>query len=414
MKHFYKRMTSIAFIFGAFIQIFAQYSNGLIVANEGGLGYKNAEVSYIENNIVTNNVYSLANNGEQLGDILQSMFFYDDKALLVVNNSDKIVVVNRTTFKKITEISVTKPRYATVSNGKIYSTSAARNSIAVHDAETFELLSGIGLSRFGEEIHTINNKIYVVKSSFASGNEVDVIDPNTDEITSTITLANGLRGIRSNGTAIYSLSNPYGGSPTVQEIDFTTDTVTKTISNNDIKGLHKIAVKDNAIFVGGASKIYKLSTDLQTFDDTILFDVPVTESWYELYTFNMVDDLLYESDSNGFTAQSTLRVYNLDGVLQNTFTTGLGSNGVYKNIYTNLNTTEIAKPQISLYPNPVSETLFIKNIGKAQYQIFDISGKVVKAGTYDNGIAVQSLNKGLYIISVQNGNQKSTHKFIVK
>src|SRR5690606_34656356 len=73
----------------------------LLVANEGAYGNGNASLSYIdlEKAEVNNYVYQNA-NGRPLGDVLQSLNIYRDKIYLIVNNSNKIVVLSKKDFKQ--------------------------------------------------------------------------------------------------------------------------------------------------------------------------------------------------------------------------------------------------------------------------------------------------------------------------
>ncbi len=78
-----------------------------------------------------------------------------------------------------------------------------------------------------------------------------------------------------------------------------------------------------------------------------------------------------------------------------------------------LGTTETSYQDrmVAAYPNPVKETLFLKNTGNnASYQIFDMSGKAIMKGLYKNGINVNQLGYGVYFIKVNN----TSVKFIKK
>ncbi len=62
---------------------------------------------------------------------------------------------------------------------------------------------------------------------------------------------------------------------------------------------------------------------------------------------------------------------------------------------------------IKLYPNPVSDlvNLFIpENLGTQQYQIFDITGRIMKSGRIDAGISaveIGDMSEGVYTIQLQ-------------
>jgi hypothetical protein len=427
MKHFYSKFLSLSFAVAGFVLTSAQYSNGYIVANEGNYGSPTGEISYIDaNNNVTNNVYHLANNGEALGDILQSIYFNGDKSYLVLNNSNKVVVTNRASFVKSAEITnnIVQPRYTTIANGKIYTSNwgtSTTQHVSVHNATTLAYITSIPLSEDPEEIVTVNGKVYVNKSSYRAGNSIEVIDPSNDTIIKTITLSSGLQSITVIGNDIFALCTGSTGS-TVYKINTTTDTVAASVANasvvppSDYEAL-KFTSDATKLYIAGVTSVYSLNTDLATFSSTPIFTTTPSTSYGDFYGFAAIDGKIFQGNANSFGPSSTVNVYSLTGTLLNTFSTTIGANNVYKNLFTpsNLATAENKlNNSISIYPNPVSDVLYIKNADAASYQIVDISGKLIKAGIYKNGITISDLNKGAYIIQISFKNTQKTEKFIIK
>lgn len=421
MKNFYSRILGAVFTAASLTWSFGQYSDGYIVTNEGNFGSSNSEISYINhNNVVTNNIYALANGGATIGDVLQSLHFDGNSAFLVVNNSNKIIVTDRSTFVKKAEITseIRQPRYGTVANGKLYTTNSGSGGsgkyISVHNASTFAFIKKISLASSAEEIKTVNGKVYVMKSYFGGGNSIDVLDPNTDEIIKNIVLSAGLQSIKIKDNAIFALcSNNTGTS--VFKIDTSTDSIELSIANAGIKNASKFAVDGDDIYFSAGLKVYGLSTDLDSFSTTALFTVASSQGWDEFYGFAAMDGKIFQGSANGFVGNSTLTAYNSAGTILNSYTTTVGVNGVYKNVYdTTLSVDSNNTAEVSLYPNPVSDLLFIKNTANATYKIFDLTGKLVKEGSYKNGIAVSGWNKGMYYIQISEKNKVTTQKFIVK
>lgn len=69
--------------------------------------------------------------------------------------------------------------------------------------------------------------------------------------------------------------------------------------------------------------------------------------------------------------------------------------------------------EIAIYPNPVKEIIYLSNITETEYEIFDILGNSISKGkTIINGINVNSLSKGIYILKLKNGENLITKKFI--
>lgn len=424
MKNFYTKILKLAFVTAFANLAFSQYANGYIVTNEGNFGGSNAEISYInENNVITNNIYAAANPGAQLGDVLQSLYFEGNRAFLVVNNSDKIVVANRTSFVKTTDITtnIVQPRYTTVAGGKIYTTNSGNSTtgtyVSVHDATTFAFIKKIPLSQNGEEILSVNGKVYVMKSYFGGGNSIEIIDPATDTITAEIILSGGLQSIKASGSTIYAFCSNDSGS-TVFKIDTTTNTIEKSLYTSAVQYqyAYKFAVDGNNIYIANGLNLYATTTDLVAFNTTPLFTVAASQGWDEFYGLSAIDGKIFQGNANGFTGNSILNVYNANGTFDKTYSAAMGVNGVYKNVYVDpsLATNNATLAKVTLYPNPVSDILYLKNADAAPFKIFDAAGKLVKSGNYTNGIQVSALPKGIYIIQASAQNKSFTEKFIVK
>lgn len=70
---------------------------------------------------------------------------------------------------------------------------------------------------------------------------------------------------------------------------------------------------------------------------------------------------------------------------------------------------------LEIYPNPVDDFINIKQVGKYDYQMFDVSGKLVKSGKVINQkIATNSLTKGVYVLVIQNEYQQKVTKKIIR
>ena len=71
---------------------------------------------------------------------------------------------------------------------------------------------------------------------------------------------------------------------------------------------------------------------------------------------------------------------------------------------------------LEVYPNSVSDLLYLKEppCETVDYAIFDVSGRMVSAGTSNGTISVAGLEKGLYVLQIKGEKQVSTAKFVVK
>lgn len=121
---------------------------------------------------------------------------------------------------------------------------------------------------------------------------------------------------------------------------------------------------------------------------------------------------------------------NLNLTMEYEFTYGAARKLIIKNysqnrliFHSNPNYLSVAEndlsPTISIYPNPVQETLHI-NLNSNQFAtatIFDLQGKKILHHTLESStsaIDVMALNSGLYFLVLENGNGKVVKKFIKK
>lgn len=75
---------------------------------------------------------------------------------------------------------------------------------------------------------------------------------------------------------------------------------------------------------------------------------------------------------------------------------------------------EEQKPSITLYPNPTNDFIYINNASQnLQYQIFDVNGKFISNGTYQDGISFVDYETGFYLIHLTDG-KFHYHKKIIK
>ncbi len=100
------------------------------------------------------------------------------------------------------------------------------------------------------------------------------------------------------------------------------------------------------------------------------------------------------------------------------FTDDFASYGVHLYRITSPTSVESIDPydQLSLYPNPVKDILFIETSLAAkqmQYEIFDVIGKKITSGILnDKRISLASLSKGVYLLVITGADSKrATRKF---
>lgn len=171
-------------------------SGGVYIINEGNFQFGNSKVSYYNptNSMVTEDLFQPANN-RPLGDICQSIYSFNAKTYVVVNNSGKIEVVNPQSFVASATISgFTSPRYfLPVSNNKAYVTDLYSKKISVVDLTTNTISGSISCTGWTEEMTLVYGKVYVTNMY---SDKVYVINTVADSIIDSITVSYASNSIR--------------------------------------------------------------------------------------------------------------------------------------------------------------------------------------------------------------------------
>ncbi|MVN91604.1 YncE family protein [Mucilaginibacter aquatilis] len=150
---------------------------GFYLLNEGNLNMNKASLDYIDytTGVYQKNVYSSANPeaGRGLGDVGNDMAIYGSKLFIVVNNSNKVEVLDARTRKRIKQIDIVNCRYITFKNNKAYvsayvsavgDANAGNGIVAEIDTTTLLIERRVTIGRQPEGIAIVGNKLYVANS----------------------------------------------------------------------------------------------------------------------------------------------------------------------------------------------------------------------------------------------------------
>ena len=77
---------------------------------------------------------------------------------------------------------------------------------------------------------------------------------------------------------------------------------------------------------------------------------------------------------------------------------------------------EATSQPLEVYPNPVSDVLYLNNLscGQVDYSIFNVLGQEVANGSSCGTISVADLEKGVYFLQVEGENSRESVKFVVE
>ena len=331
------------------------YDLGVLVLNEGKFNTGNASVSYISDDfsVSQNDIFSIVNDGALLGDVAQSIGFNDDLAYIVVNNSQKIEVVNRYTFKKVATITgqLRNPRYIAFANGKGYvtnwgdPTTPGDDYIAVVNLSTQTVTSSIPVAEGPEVIVSSNGKLFVSHSGgYNFGNTVTVI--SNDAVATTIPVGDipkelqiidGTLWVTCKGNPSYAPSGTTAGK--FVKINPDTNAITgqvKFAEGQAAVNLGNSAISGSNLYYNIGTAVYKSALNATALPTTPAFDA-AAQGAASIYGFAANNGRIYVSDDAGFTVRGKIYVYasgNQDtaaGVLLNRTTVGVGPSAFYFN-----------------------------------------------------------------------------------
>lgn len=323
------------------------YSKGVFIINEGNFGSGNSSVSFLneESSTTENNIFQNV-NASLLGDTAQSMAFSDDLALIVLNVSNKIEIVNRNTFESMATISehLSNPRYAFVLNDKIFVSNwgdgmdASDDFVAVFSLADFSFIENIDVAEGPEKIIENGNKIYVAHiGGFSFNNIVSVIDSETDAVIKEIEVGDVPTSMVIDDNKLWVLSSgkpAYADEETAGSlslIDMNTNEVSKSIKFASVSEHpdHLVGFNSMLYYTMGQS-IYSFDPSEDSISQTSLFQA---EEAAVLYGFSINDNKAYiPSPNSDFTGDGNLYIYNLsDGSLLEQYSTGINPNSVYFN-----------------------------------------------------------------------------------
>ncbi len=306
------------------------YDNGILILNEGNFGQPNASVSFTNTNDfeVENEIFQTVNS-TTLGDVAQSLGLYHDYAFIVLNNSNKVEVVNRYTFESVATLTegISLPRYVAFENDKAYISNSGTSTVAVYDANTFAFKSTIDLGKTVNQVIAEDGKVYVQNASFGTGKEITVIDANTDEVVKTIDLGENYNELAEGDDMIYATADSG-----LIKIDLNSNEVAGTIAyGTDVAKGNKIEVENGMIYFVSGKSIYEVMPTATEVINPPLIEVSTSATWDAGYGFGVEDGLIYYAIANGFTAPSTIYVYNEAGQKVQEITAGMGTNSFYEN-----------------------------------------------------------------------------------
>lgn len=419
----------IGFLWASFAFAQTEYVDGVILLNEGAAGTETASLSFFnQNNELTNDIYALANNGQLLGITGQSIGYYGDIAITVLNMSHKIEIMNNRTYQHIATIDegLTNPRYVTFYNNKAYITcwgnaTDDQDYIAVIDLTDYTVESTITLDTGIEKIYEYDGKLIVLhEGGYNYGNKMTVYTiatGNTQEISlgdvpKSLVFNNGYAYILNGGVPSWTGNETAGSLSRMNLTTLETETLTTFVLGFGAKNM---GIKNGTLYIAANTNVYTYNLEQEEFNATPLIETGIT-GYSGIYGMNIVDDKIYIADAYNYTSPGYAMVYYLNGELMQTYTVGSSPRSFHKSMQAAAGIKNPSKLQISVYPNPASDKLYLATEKATVVKVYDMLGKQVYSGSYNatTGIDVSRLSRGTYLLQATQNEGAQTIRFVKK
>jgi hypothetical protein len=311
------------------------YDDGVLILNQGGFGQGNASVSYLSNDFVgfQNNIFSLVNPTKILGDTGQDVGLYDDLAFVVLNNSNKIEVVNRYTMAHVATVDsgLSNPRFIAFANG------TTDDYVAVLNLSNYVVSSKIPVAEGPERILEFNNTLYVAhQGGFGFGNSISVINGNSDTVAATIEVGDVPNSFEVSSGSLFVLC---GGKPSYAATETAGKLVKINIANNTVSSSINFAaathpanldIERNDLYYTVDSGIFKTNVTATTLPVSALFTA-TAQGVYGVYSFAIGNNAIYVGDAGDYNSNGKVYVYSATGMLNKEYTVGVIPAGFYFN-----------------------------------------------------------------------------------
>ncbi len=303
---------------------------GLYIVNEGNFQRSNASLSLFlpDSGVIYNDVFFNVNS-RALGDVGNSITIHGDNAYIVVNNSDKIEIIDTETQASVGNIvlvSSSSPRHIIFDdNDSWFISNMSTDNIAFGDSNSTEIAGLIYVGANPEGMALSNGHLYVAISGFGSGNTVDVISTNEKRVVNTLHVGDNPTSVMViDATTIAVLctgayndfSDPDDDTPGKL---FFIDTSTRTVTDSILIGGHpmRLALDDNGNAYSVNGSIVKINLAGKTVEENFIpgffYSVIVDTERNKIYATNPLD----------FVQAGTLNVYSMEGTFEQSFDAGI-------------------------------------------------------------------------------------------
>jgi DNA-binding beta-propeller fold protein YncE len=304
----------------------------VVIINEGNFQSANGSISayYPETGSVAAEVFQAANQGRPLGDVPQSISQIGERYFIVVNNSNKIEVVDRQ-FNSLGKIDgLNSPRYVKeISATEIVVSDLYQDELYLINSNNYQQQGVLESKGWIEEMEELDNRLY---TCHVDSNQVWVWDLKNDTIITKINTNKQPQSMVIDKNEMLWVACSGGiqdGFPALIQIDPRNNTILKKIEVPDkdksIAALEINPAGDHLLFLMG--DVFEMSIA----DTTFPSQEKIKEGGRLFYGLG-VDPFngdIYVSDAIDYLQKGVVYRYSKGGELQQSFKVGIIPGGFF-------------------------------------------------------------------------------------
>ncbi|HNW89513.1 MAG TPA: hypothetical protein PKN48_07600 [Bacteroidales bacterium] len=302
-------------------------SHGVFIVNEGNFQWSNASVTYynFSNNDYKEDIFKDVNN-RPLGDVAQSVRIHNGKAYIVVNNSNKIEIVNLSDFASCGVISgLVSPRYfLPVDASKAYVSDLYSNNISIIDLNNNTITGTIPCHGSTEEMLLTDTLVVVTNTRT---DKVYFINTITDDITDSIQVGfasnslhldkNGRLWVMCAGDVSNSINASLYRIDVAQKLVEQTFQLSTPLNIWDKMGMN--LGKDTIYYM--CNGIYRMPVSAAALPGEVF--IPQGSSIFHGLAVNPVNNTLFVADAVDYVQKGKVNYYSSGGTLLGSINTGI-------------------------------------------------------------------------------------------
>jgi hypothetical protein len=311
-------------------EIITIYEKGVFITHEGAFAGGTGSVTFY-NGSIQNDIYSAANGGAAIGNVLQSMTIIGDKAYLVVNNAKRITVVDAKTFRYQDSITNTVlPRYLLDIDGKKafvseWGAGGIEGAVKVLDLTTKKFTKTINTGKGAERMLRNGTAVWVVNNGgFDSDSTVAIIDIASEVVIRRIVVGAAPNSLvqDSNGDIWVLCGGTYGVVNSGKLVQ---------IKNNAIATTYNVPQGSNSLVINTTKNTFYFNTnnaiyqkDLTATGSSVFLDKPAAKAAFDaLYGLGIDPKTgnLFCADAKDYASKGVVYIFNNAKILQDSLKT---------------------------------------------------------------------------------------------